>query len=406
LPGEASRAVSGSLDFERTLNAVMQLAVPAIADWCSVDLLRDDSGDNTLVRAATRHRDPEREQLTSALHHHPPARDALCGAPHVVRTGMTEYVPVVSEATLRQREGDATRRSILTSLGLSSTICVPLTGRESVLGAITLSTAAGRHLTPDAVGTAENLARLTAIAIDNTRLCDEAQRALHAREDTLAGVTHDLRTPLSVVLTGASLLMTVDAADPDGDRIRQRGETIQRAAQHMLRLVNDLSDLAQIDAGRLTVERTLEDPAGLVGEVVEALDPLVTRRGGTLQARPCAECPRTSLDRDRIRQVLANLVGNASKAGASEITVAVDVRDGDLMFQGADNGPGIAAEDLPRMFDRYWRGRETSYKGSGLGLPISNGIVKAHGGRMWIESTLGAGSTFYFSIPADRPPSG
>jgi signal transduction histidine kinase len=226
-----------------------------------------------------------------------------------------------------------------------------------------------------------------------------AAEAVRGRDEILAIVTYDLRTPLAAIATAASLLTSIDAVDPEPDRIRQRGETIQRAVRHMLRLVTDLSDLAQIDSGRLAIVRTLEHPTDVVREVLEALEPVVARRGGALRASTNSDLPRTALDRDRLRQVLANLVGNASKAGASEITMGAGVSGADLVFWVADNGPGIPPEDLPRMFDRYWRGRDTQYKGSGLGLPISNGTVKAHGGRMWIESTTGAGSTFFFCIP-------
>jgi signal transduction histidine kinase len=394
--GEASRVLAESLDYERTLRTVARLAVPEIADWCIIDLLRDDG---TLVRVATEHRDPNREGLAAALHHNPPRNDAVSGAPNVVRTGVTEHVVRMSESVLRQRERDQERLSILTSLGLNSTICTPLVARERVLGAITLSTAVGRDLTLDDVRMTEDLARRAAVAIDNARLHDDAQRALRAREEILAIVTHDLRTPLSAVVAAASLLTSMDSVDPNGDRIRQRGETIQRAAQHMSRLVQDLTDLAQIDSGRLAIEGIVENPADIVREAVEALEPVVMRRGGTLHAQTSSNLPRVSLDRDRVRQVLANLVGNASKVGASKITIGADVHGADLVFWVADDGPGIPPEDLPRMFDRFWRGRGTQYKGSGLGLPISNGIVKAHGGRMWIESTVGAGSTFFFSLP-------
>jgi signal transduction histidine kinase len=393
---DASLILAESLDYERTLSTVARLAVPEIADWCIIDLLRHDG---TLVRVATEHRDRNREQLATALHHNPPRHEAVSGAPHVVRTGLTEYVPLMSESLLAAREGDQERHAMLRNLRLHSTICTPLIARERVLGAITLCTAGGRELTPDDVRTAEDFARRAAVAIDNARLYDDAQRQVRAREEILAIVTHDLRTPLSVVVTAASLLTSIDSVTPDGDRIRQCAETIQRAAQHMRRLVTDLTDLAQIDAGRLTIERTPEDPAAVLREVLEALEPVVTRRGGTLRAKTKSDLPHTLLDRGRLRQVLANLVGNASKVGASEISMGAHVDGADLIFWVADNGPGIPPEDQSRMFDRYWRGGGTHYKGSGLGLPISNAIVKAHGGRMWIESTLGAGSTFFFSVP-------
>jgi signal transduction histidine kinase len=98
--------------------------------------------------------------------------------------------------------------------------------------------------------------------------------------------------------------------------------------------------------------------------------------------------------------VIGNLVANASNAGAASIVVRVEAHGSDVVVSVSDTGPGIAPEDLPYMFDRYWRGRNATYKGTGLGLPIAHGIVKAHGGRMWIESTVGVGSTFSFALPA------
>ena len=237
-----------SLDYEGTLKTVARLAVSEIADWCNIDLL---TGDGQLVRVATEHRDPDQEHLVNGLHQHPPEPDAASGAPSVVRTGATEYVPEMSEALLQERECVPERRSLLRSLRLNSTICTPLIARGRILGAITLSTAIGRQLTVDDVGMAEDLARRAAFAIDNARLYDEARRAVRAREEILAIVTHDLRTPLSAVIAGASLLISMDSVDPDGPRLRHRAETIQRAALHMSRLITDLTDLAQIDAGRL-----------------------------------------------------------------------------------------------------------------------------------------------------------
>jgi signal transduction histidine kinase len=394
--GEASRILSESLDYQETLRSIARLAVPEIADLCIIDLVQEAG---TLVRVATEHRDAGRAGLASQLHTNPPRQDSMSGAPYVVRTGRTEHVPRISDSLLQQREQDPERLRILRSLGVNSTICAPLAARGRLLGAITLLTELGRELTTDDVRMTENLAGRAATAIDNARLYDDAQRALRAREEILAIVTHDLRTPLSAVMTAASLLATVDAEDPDHDRIRQRAETIQRSTQHMSRLVRDLSDLAQIDAGRLAIEKQLENPGRLVCEAAETLETIVRTRGGTLRCEVGADVPAVACDRERIVQVISNLVGNASKVGASSITVRVEPRQEEVVFSVADTGPGIPAEDLPHMFDRYWRGRNAGYKGTGLGLPISNGIVKAHGGRMWIESAVGTGSTFHFSIP-------
>jgi len=244
----------------------------------------------------------------------------------------------------------------------------------------------------------EDLARRAAVAIENASLFEDAQRALRERERVLAVVTHDLRTPLSAVMTAASLL-TSDAVNADAERVRQRADTIQRAARHMARLVADLTDLAQIDAGRLAVEKKRDDPAALIRQAVETLEPVVASRGGTLRWVINGDLPSVAYDRDRIVQVISNLVGNASKVGARTITLGASANIDEVEFWVADDGPGIPSEDLPHMFDRYFRGHNAGYKGSGLGLPIANAIVDAHGGRMWIESNVGVGSTFFFALP-------
>ena len=141
-------------------------------------------------------------------------------------------------------------------------------------------------------------------------------------------------------------------------------------------------------------------------EVSDALTPVVMRRGGVLHVAVESNLPSAPLDRDRIRQVLANLVVNANKVGAAHICIGAELRGADLVFWVRDNGPGIPAADVPHLFERYFRRRGTQYQGSGLGLPISQGIANAHGGRMWVESTVGAGSTFYVSIPRSASPAG
>ncbi len=191
---EASRALAESLDYEGTLKMVAQLAVFGIADWCTIDLL---DADGQIVGAASEHRHLDHEHLMEGLRQHPPQHDAASGAPNVIRSGITEYVPRLSESLLRERESDPARLALLRRLRLNSTICAPLVARGRILGAITLSTSVGRQLTADDVEMAEELAWRAAIAIDNARLYADAQRAVRLREEILAIVTHDLRAPLS-----------------------------------------------------------------------------------------------------------------------------------------------------------------------------------------------------------------
>ena len=394
---EASRLLAESVDYAGTLKTVAHLAVPDVADWCVVDLMQDDG---KMARVAIEHRDRERLALAQKLRENfPPVDGAPAGPAHVVHSGKTEFAPQVSESRLQEIAPDAERRLLLRALGMNSYISVVLSARGRVLGTITFFTDTGRSLTADDVDMAEDLARRAATAIDNARLYERAQRAVRVRDDMLAIVTHDLRTPLSAIVTAAAMQAASAADDDNGRRVRHRAESIQRAAQHMSRLIRDLTDIGQMDAGRFAIERTPQDVSAIAREVVDTLQPGAEQRGCRLRADIVGSMPPIDADGDRVVQVLSNLVSNAVKAGASQVTVRLEVRPEDVLFTVSDTGPGIRHEDLPHMFDRYWRARTANYKGTGLGLPISKQIVDAHGGRIWIESQPGVGSTFFFTLP-------
>ena len=394
---DASRLLSESIDYAGTLKTVARLAVPGIADWCVVDLTQDDG---QIARVAIEHRDPSRLAIAQKLQDDfPPRADAAAGPAHVAHTGQTEFEPRVSEARLEELAPEAERRRLLAALGMHSYISVVLSTRGRVLGAITFFTDAGRDLSADDVVMAEDLARRAATAIDNARLYEQAQRALRVRDDMLAIVTHDLRSPLSAIITAAAMQVATAPNDENGMKIRHRAESIQRAAQHMSRLVRDLADIGQVDAGRFAIERKPQNVAALTREVADALKPAADQQGARIEVDIEGEVPPIDADGDRVVQVLSNLVTNAIKVGASRITLRLRPRAEDVLFTVSDTGPGIHQEDLPHMFDWYWRGQTVKYKGTGLGLPISKQIVNAHGGCIWIESEVGVGSRFCFTLP-------
>jgi signal transduction histidine kinase len=394
---EASRLLAESMDYAATLKTVARLAVPSIADWCVVDLMQDDG---RMARVAIEHRDLSRLALAHKLQDDfPPRPGASAGPGRVVDTGTTEFEPHVSESRFEQIAPEAERRHLLGVLGMNSYISVVLSTRGRVLGTITFFTGTGRSLSAEDVEMAEDLARRAATAIDNARVYDQARRAVRVRDDMLAIVTHDLRTPLSAIMAAAALQVASAANDDSGRRVRQCAESIQRAAGHMSRLIRDLADIGQIDTGHFAVERTAQDPSVLVREVIDTLQPTAGQRGSQLRADIVGKVPPIEADGDRVVQVLTNLVGNAVKVGASDVTVRLEARSGDVLFTVSDTGPGIRKPDLPHMFDRYWRGKTANYQGTGLGLPISKQIVEAHGGQIWIESEPGVGSTFFFTLP-------
>ncbi|HTB75131.1 MAG TPA: ATP-binding protein [Polyangiaceae bacterium] len=239
--------------------------------------------------------------------------------------------------------------------------------------------------------------RQHAIEIDLSRQVARAERAIRARDDVVAIVSHDLKNPLSVILTATRLIQK--GIEPT--RGTAMVERIQDAVSRMNRLVSDLLDLGKIEAGGFAVHLARCDAEEVVADAIALFAPLVEERGIVLEG---AVAPDTYVmgDRDRLHQVLANLVGNAIKftpRGAA-VRIAVSAEGGYARFAVHDMGPGIAEADQAQLFDRYWRGTEPRPQaGTGLGLYIAKGIVEAHGGRIWAESALGRGSTFAFTIP-------
>jgi len=237
-----------------------------------------------------------------------------------------------------------------------------------------------------------------ALAAENARLLREAQQSVQVREQILAIVSHDLRNPLSTILMTAGVLAKRGTSSDAIGRIR-------RAADRMLRLIEDLLDFASIEVGTLAIRRQPENASALVREIAISFEAILKESGLELRTEVAPLIPTAFCDRDRVIQVLSNLVGNASKAtlAGGHIVVRVEPLGTDLMFAVADDGPGISDEDVKHLFERYWRGGQAEYRGTGLGLAISKGIVAAHGGRLWVETTLGHGATFFFTIPAAGP---
>ena len=226
---------------------------------------------------------------------------------------------------------------------------------------------------------------------------EELIREVQSREDLLAVVSHDLRNPLSVILVSGTLALH---AWPPGDANRRTIEAIRRSAMRMDRLIGDLLDASTIEAGRLSLETAVQPVDQIVRDAIEALEAPAAQKQVRLEAIGSGELG-VSCDRGRMLQVFANLIGNATKftPEGGSITVRVEPRDQEVWFFVTDTGPGIPEDQLPRLFDRYWQAKRTARLGTGLGLTIAKGIIEAQGGRIGVESQLGVGSTFFFTLP-------
>lgn len=275
----------------------------------------------------------------------------------------------------------------------------PLPAIGIVAGLIAMSTLSGRATEAIRSVIATEVGRITmAHQVDraNARAA-EAQAASAAREEVLRIVAHDLRNPLSTILMAADLIG--EPSMTDESRAKQ-ASVVKRTGARMNRLIHDLLNVARMDTGRLTVEVTDLDPMQLIANAVEMMQPLAAEASISLVADVNEQLPRVKADAERIGQVFSNLIGNAIKftpAGGT-ITLRADVADGRVWFSVTDTGSGIPPQQVEQVFGQFWQGRKTDRRGIGLGLTIARGIVEAHGGTIGVDSDLGVGTRFWFSL--------
>jgi PAS domain S-box-containing protein len=395
---EAGRVLASSLDFHRTLENIAWLAVPRIADWCTVHLVEDDG---SLQRVTISHADPSREALVEEYHRRFPVDpESPAGPPNVVRTGVAEHYPEVSDELLRGVAKHEDQYRMLRDLGFRSGMIVPMKADDRVLGAITLISAeSGRRYDEADLEFARNLANRAALSIVKARLYRDAQEASRVRDEVLAIVSHDLRNPLGTIMMSSGFLIE---EDPSPELWRKQVEVIHRSAQRMNHLISDLLDVSKIESGTLAVDPTPMEPRELILEAVTSQRMAARQADLQLDCRVDERLPRVCADRERIQQVLGNLLGNALKFTPSggSIEVQAGSSDGEVFVEVCDTGPGIPEEELPHLFERFWQSKRTRRGGAGLGLAISRGIVEAHGGRLTVRSRPGEGSRFRFTLPA------
>lgn len=227
-----------------------------------------------------------------------------------------------------------------------------------------------------------------------------AENAISMRDEMLAIVSHDLRNPLSVILSTADLLLRKKDMDPQSAILLER---TRKSVTFMLNMIKDLLDVHKIDSGKFSVEEgmSLQNVLALLTEIMEMQKPLAKKKNIRIELEVDAELPDVYLNLEQIQRVFQNIIGNAIKftPEAGFIRLSANQGDGCIQFFIEDNGQGIDPELLPRIFDRFSQARKTASLGAGLGLAIAKGIVEAHGGRIWVESEIHKGSKFGFTIP-------
>lgn len=399
---ESGQKLVGTIDYAAVLQVVADLSVPTLGEWCLVDVIenRDDRASG-LRRVASHHSHSGKDTALRALEARGLDDDSPSRILDVLRTGTPELIATVDDEWLEAHtEGEELRA--MRSLGVRSLLIVPLVAGDRTIGAMTIGVDAHRRqLDSSDLALARAIADRASLAIENARLYDAARHASAIRDDVLSVVSHDLRNPLSAVAMCARTLLDQPSLEED-ERCRLYQSTLD-AVDWMHHLMEDLLDAASLDAGHLSVTPKPQSAPQLVERALRMLATHAAAEGVFMATEIDPATPLVYADDARIVQVLTNLIGNGIKytPPGGRVMVGAAPRGAEVLFWVRDTGAGIAPEHLGHVFDRFWHLRGASRsRGTGLGLTIARGIVGAHAGRIWVESTVGGGSTFSFTLPA------
>jgi signal transduction histidine kinase len=449
LLAEVSRRLAESLDYETTLASVASMSLSKLGGWCIVDLL---DADGTIRRLAVVHPDPDKRDAARALQEqHAPRPGDNSAAARVMRTGRVERARDVSEETLSSQTQNAGHLALLRTLGVRDFVVAPMIARGVVLGAITfISSQDDDAIDDDDVILAEDLASRAAMAIENARLhlaasssnlaraaaVTRAEEAGRRKSEFLATMSHEFRTPLNAIL-GYAQILGMGLLGPTTAAQHSHLERLQASARHLLQLVDDVLDVAKVDANRLALRPESLMTGASIAAVVSLVHPQATAKGIRLVDLDAMSAGIAYVgDEGRVRQILVNLLSNAVKftPPGGEVTVTCGAttepdpgaRLGDsapeIVEAGAaptqsswafirvrDTGPGISPEFMSQLFEPFAQADSALTRakgGTGLGLAISRGLARRMGGDITVRSRKDAGATFtlWLPTPRDAPP--
>jgi signal transduction histidine kinase len=389
---DAARLLAASFDYRSGWESVARLAVPDIADYCFVDVVEEQSTRRIAVVAPDVRDNVAQDEVERML---------TTTVSQVLKTREA----IVNPATVGRPARVTRETAAASNLAIQSYMCVPLRVNDTCLGTLTLASVRSGHLyTNNDLILLEDLARRAVVSFENAHLYLDALQAVRSRDDVVNAVSHELRGPLAVVLGFVNWFLGKKPPEQSLICDREQVEAIQRSADQMNTLIEDLLDTAKIDAKHLSVQTEACAVVPIVDQAMELPRTLAANKGIQLRSEIPSDLPSIVVDRHRILQVFANLIGNAIKFTPSggTITIRAEKREDDIQFSVEDTGAGVSVDEMSHLFDRFWQAKKTARMGTGLGLYIVKGIVEGHGGRVWVESKLGVGSKFIFTLPTSR----
>ncbi len=384
-----------SIGLTETFSAIAQVLVPAIADCCVIFLHEEGA----FKRVLAIHPDDTQREILNGL----PERLELASLPATLRDAIQHGTPCInqiSERTVGALAPNAEFQSVFKLLKPKSVLGVPLMMHNRILGVVLLAMVESeRSFSESEFPFIRDIAHHGSLAVERAQLYKVAQDAVTARENILAIISHDLRSPLQAVNCSAQLIVENTSPENGSGRTHRLAQCIIRSAEHMTHLIRCLQDATMVQLGRLTVIPERVSLSKLVADFTAALQsPSGTPR---FQLQFPTRSVDLQCDPPRILQVFTNLIDNAIKFSApeSQIGINVIIKDEDVEFSISDSGAGIDAGDLPHIFERFRSNKTTTKQSTGLGLYISKGIIDAHGGKLRVQSERGKGSTFCFTLP-------
>ena len=379
--------------------------MPFLADFCFVDVV---AADETIRRVGWAHADPaQQERFDRVDHFVPPCNCQDHPVSRVLREGRADFVPEVTDAWMRAAATSPQHLELMRDLDLGSLMTVPLMARERRLGAFTFcyAAASGRRYTVAELHLAEDLAHRAAMVVENAGLYRELQEADRRKDEFLAVLGHELRSPLAPIHSAIQILR---ARIPDDLEIQWTTRVVEHQVEQMTRLVDDLLDVSRISQGKIHLQRELVDLADVVARAVESSRPLIDARKHRLDVSLPVQPAEVEGDLVRLVQVVSNLLNNSAKytEEGGRIALAVET-DGDwAILRVRDTGVGIAAAMLPTVFDLFTQvpGQEDRSRGGlGIGLSLVRSLVERQGGSVQATSPgLGHGSEFVVRLPLFR----